>query len=377
MNIAILGAGIAGLTTAISLRQAGHAVTVFESAPSIRGVGAGLILAVNAMQVYRRLGLHEAILARGRNLEFFNVDARTGRRLNRIDGVELTRRHGAPNVAIHRRDLHAVLLAQLDPAHVHAGKRAARTEETAGTVTVHFDDGSRRSCDAVVAADGIHSAIRRQLVPAARERYAGYTCWRAVVAAPELDSRETTETWGRPGRFGAVPLAGGDTYWFACVNAPARDTRLQAWRVADLQAHFSGYPEPIPRLLAATRDTDLLWNDINDLAPLDRFAFGRTVLVGDAAHATTPNMGQGACQAVEDAWVLADCLRAQPNPDAAFAAFEQRRLARTRWIVESSWNLGKIAQWENPLACALRDWAVRRTPQSVNANLAKRLYDWS
>lgn len=376
MDITILGAGIAGLTTAISLQQAGHSVTVFEAAPQIKGIGAGLVLAANAMQVYHRIGMQDKVMAKGRQVAFFNVTAQNGRILTRADSAEIAQRYGVNNFTIHRGDLHAVLLAELDPARVHAGKRALRITEAGDQVTVEFVDGSRHSCAALVVADGIHSAIRQQLLPGARERYAGYTCWRAVVDVPGLHLSEATETWGRNGRFGLVPLQGDKVYWFACVNAPAQDARMKAWRVEDLQRQFAQHHAPIPQVLAATRDADLLWNDIIDLAPIYRFAFGRTVLTGDAAHATTPNMGQGACQAIEDAWVLADCLRQDSDPVTAFRAFEQRRLPRTRWIVENSWRFGKVAQWENPVACAVRDFAVRLVPKSANEKTLKRLYEW-
>lgn len=376
MDITLLGAGIAGLSAAIALQQAGHTVTLFEAAPQIRGVGAGIVLAANAMQVYQRLGIQDKIVARGRQLAFFNVTSQSGRLLTRADSAEIAQRYGVNNFTIHRGDLHAVLLAELDPARVHAGKRVTHITQAGESVVVHFADGSTHTCSALVVADGIHSAIRQQLLPASRERYAGYTCWRAVVDVPGLNLQEATETWGPRGRFGIVPLQGDKVYWFACVNAPAQDARMRAWRVADLQRQFAQHHAPIPALLAATRDADLLWNDIIDLAPLDRFAFGRTVLIGDAAHATTPNMGQGACQAIEDAWVLAESLRQQPDPVAAFQAFEQRRLPRTRWIVENSWRFGKVAQWENRLACAVRDWAVRMVPKRANERTLKRLYEW-
>lgn len=376
MEITILGAGIAGLTTAIALQNAGHAVTLFEAAPQIRGIGAGIVLAANAMQVYQRLGMQDKIMAKGRQLSFFNIASQNGRILTSADSAEIAQRYGVNNFSIHRGDLHAVLLAELDPARVHAGKRAVRVEQAGETVVVHFADGSQHTTAALVVADGIHSAIRQQLVPLARERYAGYTCWRAVVEVPGLNLNTATETWGPRGRFGMVPLQGDKVYWFACVNAPAQDARMKAWRIADLQKQFARHHKPIADILAASRDADLLWNDIIDLAPLDRFAFGRCVLIGDAAHATTPNMGQGACQAIEDAWVLAEALRQQPDPVAAFQVFEQRRLARTRWIVDTSWRFGKVAQWENGLACALRDFAVRLVPKSSNEKTLKRLYEW-
>ncbi|HNE29135.1 MAG TPA: FAD-dependent monooxygenase, partial [Saprospiraceae bacterium] len=233
-------------------------------------------------------------------------------------------------------------------------------------LSLQFADGSAHATDCLIVADGIHSAIRSQLAPDAVTRYAGYTCWRAVIDDPGLSLSAATETWGKHGRFGIVPLAGGKIYCFACINAPQNDPRMAAMRVAELKKIFSGYHAPIPAILEQWRDDQLIWNDLADLKPLDRFAYGRVVLIGDAAHATTPNLGQGACQAIEDAVILAEMLKKHSDPEQAFRAYEQKRLPRTRFIVETSRRMGAIAQWQNPLLVCLRNVLFRLIPQSVN-----------
>lgn len=371
----ILGGGIAGLTAAIALRRMGIRALVFEAAPVIRPAGAGLALAANAIKGYVKLGIAEKIIARGRLLPTFSILDDAGRRITQADAAAIGRKYGVHNFAIHRPDLHEALLAELEPEQIHVNKCALRVEQADEKVTLHFQDGSTHETDYLIVADGIHSPVRRQLLPGSEPRYAGYTCWRAVIDNPDLALDGATETWGAAGRFGIVPLAGNKIYWFACVNAPQNDPNMRAARVPDLQRIFQKFHHPVPAILQHTPDTSLLWNDIIDLKPIQRFAFGNVVLIGDAAHATTPNMGQGACQAIEDAVVLADELARCTSPELAFAAFERRRLKRTHFIVNNSWQLGKIAQWSNPWLVSVRNTLFRLIPESVNERQLKNVLE--
>lgn len=365
-TFSILGGGICGLSTAIALKNIGIRAEVYESAPQFRPLGAGLLLAANAMRSFQKIGIAEKIAARGRLLPRFSIFDDRGKVITAADATAIGQKYGLHNFAIHRADLHEALAAELDPEQLHTGKRATGFSKNGVRTVVQFDDGSAIETDFLLAAEGIHSAIRRQLLPDSKPRYAGYTCWRAVVDAGSILPDLASETWGSAGRFGIVPLAGNRIYWFAVVNAPENDPAMRAIRVADLQQLFGRFHAPVPQILAQTRDEDLIWNDIIDLQPLPRFAFDNILLLGDAAHATTPNMGQGACQAIEDAAILADELAKTHDPEAAFAAFEKRRLKRTRYIVENSWSLGKIAQWEKPLFVFLRNNLLRLVPERLN-----------
>jgi 2-polyprenyl-6-methoxyphenol hydroxylase-like FAD-dependent oxidoreductase len=365
-HFTIIGGGIAGLSTAIALQQKGFQVSVFESAPEIKPLGAGLVLAANAIKAYNKLGLAEKIIERGRILPSFSILDQWGKVITQADAQSLSEKYGTHNFSIHRPALHRALLAEIDPDCLHVNKAAVRVENISDQVLVHFKDGSSHLSDYLIVADGIHSAIRRQLVPDSAPRYAGYTCWRAVIDNPGLAMNEATETWGVKGRIGIVPLTDDRIYWFACVNGPLQDAKMGAWRSADLVKQFKGFHHPIPEILAHTPDEQLLWHDIIDLKPISQFAFGRILLIGDAAHATTPNMGQGACQAIEDAVVLADELEAQTDPVTAFLAFEKRRLPRTHFIVNGSWQMGKIAQLGNPILARVRNSLFRMIPDRVN-----------
>ena len=374
----LIGAGIGGLATAQALLRLGHRVRVYEAAAELREIGAGVVLGANAMRALDELGLHAAVRPVGTPLTTVRLLTAQGRVLNRADTSAFTERLGYDNLAVQRADLQRELLRALPPGVVQLGHRLVRFEQTPTHVTAFFENGAQATAEALVAADGIRSRVRRQLLPASQPRYAGYTCWRAVVRADiaGLPTTGSSETWGRAGRFGLVPVAQGRLYWFACLNSPAPDNPVyKAYRVADLQRHFAGFHAPIPQVLASTADADLLWGDLFDLAPLASLAFGRVLLLGDAGHATTPNLGQGAGMAVEDAAVLARCLRDFPaSLPAAFRAFDQRRRLRTRRIVQQSRQLGQLAQFTPPWLAPLRNAALAAVPDWLTARQMAWLY---
>jgi 2-polyprenyl-6-methoxyphenol hydroxylase-like FAD-dependent oxidoreductase len=378
MDFLIIGAGIGGLTTALALHQRGHQVRVFEAAPALREVGAGVVLGANAMRALASLGVHDAVHAAGYPVTGISLLDEHGRVLNTVDTRAFTGPLGYDNLAIHRAELQRLLLARLPAGMVQLGKALTHFTEQAGQVTVHFADGSSATGAALLAADGIRSRVRQQLLPKVQPRYAGYTCWRGVIEAGDLQlpAGSSSESWGPGGRFGMVPLGNGQVYWFACVSSPTpQNPAYRAWRLPELRRHFAGFHAPIPALLARSTDEQLLWGDIIDLKPLGQFAYGRVLLLGDAAHATTPNMGQGAGQAVEDAAMLARCLQEEPTDvAAAFRRFDQRRRPRTTRIVRQSWQLGQVAQLSHPLLVGLRNAVMRRLPEGVNQRQMAFLY---
>jgi len=193
------------------------------------------------------------------------------------------------------------------------------------------------------------------------------------VNTSQFNGAGSSETWGTNGRFGIAPLAGDKVYWFACINAPQNDAKMRSFKVADLQQQFASYHNDVQTLLAQTPDEALIWGDIIDIRPLQHFAFGNIVLIGDAAHATTPNMGQGACQGIEDAIVLADELAKHKTTQEAFLANEKRRLARTRDITNTSWVLGRMAQLENGLLCRVRNALLRSLPEKVKQTQVRKV----
>ncbi|MDF7811456.1 FAD-dependent monooxygenase [Hymenobacter sp. YC55] len=375
----VIGAGLGGLATAHGLLGLGHSVQVYEAAPILREVGAGLVLGANAMRALQQLGLHESVHPLGSAVTSLKLFDQNGRLLQNADTSVFTRALGFDNVGIHRATLQQALLQGLPADTLVLGKPFEGFQQTPTGVEAFFTDGTTAQADFLIGADGIRSRVRRQLLPATEPRYAGYTCWRAVVEAAQLELPEgqSGEIWGNYGRrFGYVPVGNGQVYWFACLNSPApQNPKFRAYRVADLQREFHSFPAPVPALLGLTRNEELLWNDILDLKPLRQLAFGRVLLLGDAGHATTPNLGQGAGMAMEDAAELVACLRHTPLITDAFRRFEKRRLPRTTRIVRTSWQLGRVGQLENLLLTGLRNTIMRLLPAAVSQSQMAWLYE--
>jgi len=234
-----------------------------------------------------------------------------------------------------------------------------------GAVSVNFANGQRAQADVVVGADGLHSVVRASLAIPGAIRYAGYTAWRGI-APFRTAGLLAGETLGHGQRFGLVPIAGDRVYWYATDNVPEggrEDVEAAKTRLAGM---FANWHAPIPALIAATEAPAILRNDIYDRDPVDRWGEGRVTLLGDAAHPMTPNLGQGGCQAIEDALVLARCLAEGGAADASLRRYESLRMPRTRFIVNASRRIGRAFQMESPFLCRLRDLALRMTPVSMS-----------
>ncbi|MEQ1586195.1 MAG: FAD-dependent monooxygenase [Cyclobacteriaceae bacterium] len=375
-RILIIGGGIAGLTTALALQRRNIDFMVFEAVPEIKAVGAGISLAGNAMRALKKLGVDEEVKRRGHLISSMIIEDEKGKRISIMDAEKLSREHGLENVAIHRADLHQVLLNTVDSYKIVTGKKAIDFNEEPESITIFFDDGSQEQGRAAIIADGIHSSIRKKLLPGVSPRYSGYTCWRSVVENTWSIQHHAVETWGPNGRFGYVPIGNNKVYWFACKNAPIKDEMMSLFSVADLADNFKSYAHPIPEMLKDTSDTDLIWSDIVDLKPISQYAYNRILLLGDAAHATTPNLGQGACMAMEDALFVAEIIDKQPeNIVNAFKSFEQERVPRAHYIVNTSFLLGKLSQWENPVLAKFRNMLFRLIPDWVNEKQVARVLE--
>jgi len=335
-------------------------------------------LTANGLRALQSLGLYEAAIERGEEIRRISVLDEQGRTLETTDHLRLTERFGHVSaVALHRSALHEALLANLPADVVHTGKRCTGVQQNANEVEVLFEDGSSIKTDLLLACDGIHSAVRRSLYPEWRERYAGYTCWRGIVhqRLDDVDSSHMTESWGKGRRFGIVPLKGGQVYWFACRGSRTPDDRtLAAVGLPELRELFSEFHGPVREVLSATQASEVIWTDIFDVPPQHAYTRGRVVLLGDAAHAVTPDLGQGACQALEDAAVLPGLLARHPL-DEALMRFDSQRRPRTRRLVRDSRRFGRIAQISNPVAVSLRNALVRNLPASVSERWIDSILD--
>lgn len=376
LDVAVIGGGIGGLTTAIALRQRGIEAHVYESAPILQVAGAGLTLSPNAMQVLRRLDLAERVYDAGVTLEHFELhDARSGP-LQRFAIADAARRHGEPMVAIHRRRLRDILASEVPESHVHTSATCEAVTELGGRPTMRFADGNTITADLVIGADGLRSTVRQYVAPGRTLRYSGQTSLRAVASLelPAELAHTAREIWAPHMRFGFLPIAPGEVYWFAVFDAPAADAQPPAETALPLDRLCASFPSPVADIVAATDAEQIIRTDIHDVAPFRGWSRGRVVLLGDAAHATTPNLGQGAAQAIEDAWVLADRLASSATVEDALARYEAIRQPKAHFVVERSWTVGRIAHVANPLGRALRNLAMRWTSASATQRQYDRLF---
>jgi 2-polyprenyl-6-methoxyphenol hydroxylase-like FAD-dependent oxidoreductase len=350
----VVGGGIAGLSAAIALRRTGHEVVVLERAPRIDPVGAGITLFANAMGALDRLGVREAVATRGAAATHSAILTREGRELTRVppDLLEGT-------IGLHRADLQAELAAAA--GDVRLGAEVTAVEQGEDGVVARGADGSEERGDLLVGADGLSSVIRSAIADV-RPRYAGYTAWRAVSPV-SVEAGRLTESWGVGERFGLVDIGRGRTYWFATKNAPEGESDEPEGRKAEIHRRFSGWHEPIAAVIEASDETAILRNDVYDLEPLPRWSEGRVVLVGDAAHAMTPGVGQGAAQALEDAVVLADRLVRSDELATALAEYEAIRRPRTEAVLKMSRRVDKAAQLASAVGWRFRNTILRRMPE--------------
>jgi 2-polyprenyl-6-methoxyphenol hydroxylase-like FAD-dependent oxidoreductase len=356
MRVIVVGGGIAGLSTAIALRKIEHEVVVLEQAPRVDPLGAGITLFANAMSALDRLGIGEAVATRGAASTRSAIFTWQGRELTRVpsDLLEGT-------IALHRADLQAELAAA--SGDVRLGVEVSTVEQGEDGVVARSTDGSEERGDLLVGADGLSSVVRRAIADAPI-RYAGYTAWRGVSSVP-VEAGRLTESWGVGERFGLVDIGRGRTYWFATKNAPEGEPDEPGGRKAEILRRFSGWHEPIAAIAESADESAILRNDVYYLEPLPRWSDRRSVLVGDAAHATTPGVGQGAAQAIEDAVVLADRLAADGDLSAALAEYEAIRRPRADAVLKMSRRVDKAAQLASPLACRVRNALVRWLPDGA------------
>jgi FAD-dependent urate hydroxylase len=337
LHVVIVGAGMGGLTAALALRQAGFGVEVFERAPALAPAGAGVSLWSNGIKVLNRLGLGAAVRAIGGPMQHMSYVSKRGEPLTCFDLEPLIRAVGQRPYPVARTDLQRMLLDAVGLERVTLGAHCIGVEQDAARATAVFAGGQRASGDLVVGADGTHSIIRELVLGERVERrYVGYVNFNGLVAqSDELAPHDTWVTYVGDGkRASMMPVGGGRFYYFFDVPLERGAAPVAADAGAELAHHFADWPEPVQELIQRLDRTRLTRAEIFDVDPLPKLVRGRVALLGDAAHSTAPDLGQGGCQAMEDAWVLAHVLLTNDlGVEDALARYEARRLERTRDII--------------------------------------------
>ena len=365
-KIIIVGAGIGGLTAALALRQAGFSVEVFERAAELKEIGAGIGLSPNSIRVLKRLGLMAQVVDQGAVIEAGVIYNASGDIIARMP-MNLA---DVPAVCLHRADLQQVLYAALPPDCVHFGEQFVEFKQTGDGVTAFFASGRTAAGEALIGADGLRSKVRKQLLDDGEPIYRGYQCWRGVCSLPA--DAVLTETFGLGMRVGLVPLGRRGTAWWCCANEAEHATDQPEGAKARLQHRLRNWHSPIPEVLDATDAAEFIKTGIYDRRPAKRWSEGRCTLLGDAAHPTTPNMGQGGGMAIEDAVVLARCLTHDSDTTKAFRRYERLRQKRTARVTTVSRYYGMIGQWKNPAAAWLRTTLLRfGSGKAATANYVK------
>lgn len=366
----VVGAGIGGLAAAAGLVRIGWQVTVFERAPDLRASGAAISLLANARRSLEELGAGPAVDAASAVMMPGGEGVRvpSGRRLMKRTDPVFVREHGLSTIILPRGALHGALRDVLPPDCYRLG--ATVTSVGPGTLTYRDATGEHtETADLVVAADGMNSGLRRQLFPAtAAPVYSGHSVFRGI-AEVSMPGEEGGTTWGRASEFGRMPLADGRVYWYAVVNATEGTRHTDA--KSEVLRRFGRWHAPIPELLATT--SSILYHDVYELADhLPSYVVDSTVLLGDAAHAMTSDLGQGACQAIEDAVVLAACLAAGDG----LAEYDRQRRPRTQSIVDASRRIGRLKLRDRRWEILARNLMMRMTPPRAGERSMAVIGDW-
>ena len=364
-RVAIIGGGIGGTTAGCALAQAGLEVSVYEAAPELREIGAGVALHPNAMRVLRMIGVEDAVRrVAGHSDWMVTRDGRTGRAISRISRAQQAQTYGLSGATVHRADLLDVIAARLPDHCANLGKRCTQVESHADVAVARFEDGSEIEADVVIGADGIHSRVRVALFGADDPRFTGKICYRSVIPRHAVEGEppatDNAQWLGPHGTIVLYPLRGEEL-----INVVAhyddQHYRHESWiNECDRQEvldRYAGWHESLLRVFAAG-DTWYKWA-LYDRDPIPRWTHGRVAVLGDAAHPMLPYLGQGACQAIEDGAVLATALKAEPHhPERALTRYERTRRPRASRVVLAARERGLSNHLSSPLAALRRDVTI-------------------
>ncbi len=375
-DIIVIGAGIGGLATGIALAREGVTVRIYDRVRSLRPVGAGISLWSNGVKVINWLGLGSEMAAIGGQMNHMEYRSASGELLNSIALQPLIDTVGQRPYPVARRALQT-MLRDAYPGEVFLDHECIGIEQTETGVTVRFANGVVEQADGVIAADGVRSKLRSAvLMQPIEPTYVGYVNWNGLVSRDELDV--APDHWviyvGQHQRASVMPVGDGQFYFFFDVPLPLGTPNVPEDYRSQLTKYFDGWAEPVQRLIRAINPAQMSRPEIHDFGPVDRLVKGRVALLGDAAHTTCPDLGQGGCQALEDAYGITQCFKSslqQPTGiptdiPTIFQQYEQRRIDRVNQLVLKARHRAQTIHGTDPnVTAAWYRQLAQETPESV------------
>ncbi len=333
----VIGAGMAGLAAGIALRQAGYEVEIYEKTSKLRPAGAGISLWSNGIKILNKLGLGQEVAAIGGQMNRMEYRNHKDEVLNHVNLMPLVEKVGQRPYPVSRTDLQQMMLKAFGEADVRMGMRCVEVKQDADSATAIFEDGSTATGDIVIGADGIHSIVRTYLNGGKVEpRYAGYVNWNGLVeASPDLAESDVWVIYVGEGKRASMMPVGGNRFYFFFGCPKPKGTKSSPENIrAELKETFAGWAQPVQNLIEKLDPEQVNRLEISDIDPLPQLVKGRIALVGDSAHATTPTLGQGGCQAMEDAEVLCRYLvTTNLSVEDALKRYETERKERVSQLV--------------------------------------------
>lgn len=373
MDVAIIGGGIAGLGTAITLKRHGARVRVFERRPSVHSLGAGIVCWPNAAFVLSELGLLAEVKGLGGSLKAMRRISKEGVTLGSLDIERLSASMGYPSLSVLRRDLMNCLLKRAEELHIpiQYGTQAIAIEESPAGNQVRFSNGHTLTPDLIIGADGRMNSVTRTFVIGDNQPvFQGFVNWIGIFEAPSpsYESLEVLDYWGVGARFGIVPVSSTTAYWAGGIAMSQADAQTPGAHIEQLRRSFKSWPSPVIQIVTQATSSNTHRLPLFDHSPTTTWHKGNVLMIGDAAHAALPTSGQGAAQALEDAWFLGRALGESPGSlQDAIAAFTKSRLKKTAGIIMSGRAFAASLFNEDPAFCAARDHGATLTDYAAMA----------